>query len=81
MPENIPYKRGKEDMPVPGLTAAKAIAEALKAVEERRNDKKPKGRKHHGKIGADIEMPGKPKAQSNLEDENDEWGHAQDRGE
>ena len=46
MPENIPYKRTEQDKPVPGLTAEKAIDQAIEAADGRQ---KITGRRHFGR--------------------------------
>lgn len=75
MPENIPFKRGKEDMPEPGLTAAKAVEDAIKAVEEKQ---KLRGRKHFGRGEAKNLDPEKKKEEiytdyQRFEGEGDNW--------
>lgn len=63
MSENIPFKKGKEDLPKSDLTADELMAEVSKKMEV----KKLKGRKHFGR-GQSRNSPPEKKAEEALED-------------
>ncbi len=67
-------------MPVPGLTAGKVMAEALKLFTGGKKEERPKGRKHGNSV-VDAEMPGKKPAADPDDDLGEQWGYHQDHGE